>query len=131
MTEFAFACLGDMSGSKGDEAMAEYQKALEKMSARITASKRAASVEGDEVQLLRSSKRRAATAPSSSKKKSRASSSPTEDSPPAPFDWSTLVTKLNTEVFPSTPVLLASEVDSSTTIDSLQGELLKVMHRMV
>ncbi|KAF3525968.1 hypothetical protein F2Q69_00046095 [Brassica cretica] len=47
----------------------------------------------------------AATAPSSSKKKSKASGS----SPSASYDWTTVLTNLNTKVFPSTPVLLASD----------------------
>ena len=62
--------LGEMSGSKGDEALAEYKKAFEVMSARKAAPKRAASVEDDvEVQIIRSSKRQvgAAAVPSSSK----------------------------------------------------------------
>ena len=91
--------LGDMSGSKGDKALAEYKKALEKMSARKTASKRAAPIEDDEVQVV-SSTRRATAAPSSSKKKSKASDSSPKDSPPAHFDWAALVTRLNSEVFP-------------------------------
>ncbi|KAF3547505.1 hypothetical protein DY000_02008185 [Brassica cretica] len=115
--------LGEMSGSKGDEALAEYKKALEVMSARKSAPKRAASVDDDEVQFLRSSKRLtvAATSPSSSKKKSKASGS----SPSASYDWTTVFTNLNTKVFLSTPVLLASEEDSSVTIQSLQGDLLQ------
>ena len=62
--------LGEMSGSKGDEALAEYKKAFEVMSATKAAPKRAASVEDDvEVQIIRSSKRQvgAAAVPSSSK----------------------------------------------------------------
>ncbi|KAF3529106.1 hypothetical protein DY000_02040761 [Brassica cretica] len=63
------------------------------MSARKAAPKRVASTEDDEVQFIRSSKRHAAT----------------------------LRNNLNTKVFPSTPVLLASEKDSSATIQSLQA----------
>ncbi|KAH0898735.1 hypothetical protein HID58_048303, partial [Brassica napus] len=116
---------GEMSGSKGDEALAEYKKALEVMSARKSAPKRAASVDDDEVQFLRSSKHLtvAATAPSSSKKKSKASGS----SPSASYDWTTVLTNLNTKVFPSTPVLLASEEDSYVAIQSLQGDLLQAL----
>ncbi|KAF3526910.1 hypothetical protein F2Q69_00048447 [Brassica cretica] len=68
---------GEMSASKGDEALAEYNKALE---------------------FLRSSKRLTvpAAAPSSSKKKSKASGS----SPSASYDWATVLTNLNTKVFP-------------------------------
>ena len=105
-----------MSRSKGDEALAEYKH------------KRAASVDDDEVQFLRSSKRLkvAATAPSSFKKKSKASGS----SPSTSYDWTTVLTNLNTKVFPSTPVLLALEEDSSVAIQSLQGDLLQVMLHM-
>ena len=105
-----FCILGEMSASKGDEALAEYKKALEVMCARKSAPKRAAFVEDDEVQFLRSSKRLtvAAAAPSSSKKKSKASGS----SPSASYDWAIVLTNLNTKVFPSTPVLLASDLPS-------------------
>ncbi|KAH0858915.1 hypothetical protein HID58_087176 [Brassica napus] len=87
---------GEMSGSKGDEALTKYKKALEVMSARKSAPKRAASVDDDEVQFLRSSKRLtvAATVSSSSKKKSKASGS----SPSASYDWTTVLTNLNTKV---------------------------------
>ncbi|KAF3557228.1 hypothetical protein F2Q69_00013517 [Brassica cretica] len=93
---------GEMSGSKGDKALAEYKKALD---------------------IIRSGKRQAvaAAAPSSSKKKSKASGSSPEGSPSAPYDWATVLTNLNAKVFPSTPVLLASEEDSSMAIQSLQG----------
>ena len=98
------------------------------MFARKSAPKRAASVDDDEVQFLRSSKRLkvAATAPSSFKKKSKASGS----SPSTSYDWTTVLTNLNTKVFPSTPVLLALEEDSSVAIQSLQGDLLQVMLHM-
>ncbi|KAF2562537.1 hypothetical protein F2Q70_00017786 [Brassica cretica] len=85
----------------------EYKTALEVMSARKAAPKRIAPTEDDdEVQIIRSSKRQAvaAAAPSSSKKKSK--------------------------VFPSTPVLLASEEDSSMAIQSLQGDLLHVASQL-
>ncbi|KAH0898871.1 LOW QUALITY PROTEIN: hypothetical protein HID58_048439 [Brassica napus] len=103
-------------GSKGDEALAK------------SAPKRAASVDDDEVQFLRSSKRLkvAATAPSSSKNKSNASGS----SPSTSYDWTTVLTNLNTNVFPSTPVLLALEEDSSVAIQSLQGDLLQVASQL-
>ncbi|KAH0868019.1 hypothetical protein HID58_075041 [Brassica napus] len=119
---------GEMSGSKRDEALAEYKKDLEVMSARKSAPKRTAFVDDDEVQFLRSSKRLtvAATALSSSKKKSKASGS----SPSASYDWTTVLTKLNTKVFPSTPVLFALEEDSSVAIQSLQGDLLQVASQL-
>ena len=119
-----------MSGSKGDKALAEYKKALEVMSTRKAAPKQVAPTEDDdEVQIIRSSKRQAvaAAAPSSSKKKSKASGSSPKGSPSAPYDWATVLTNLNAKVFPSTPVLLASEDDSSMAIQSLQGHLLQVI----
>ena len=122
-----------MSGSKGDEALPEYNKALEVMTARNAAPKRAAPTEDDdEVQFIKSSNRQAgsAAAPSSSKMKSKASSSP-EGSPSTPYDWTTVLTNLNAEVFPSTLVLLASEEDSSMAILSLQGDLLQVIPPMI
>lgn len=129
MTQFAFVCLGEMSRSKGDEALAEYKRVLEVMSANKAAPKRAISTEDDEVQFVGSNKRRAgaAAAPSSSKKKSKVSGSSAKDSPSAPYDWATVLNNLNRKVFLSTPVLLASEEDSSTAIQSLQGDLLEVM----
>ncbi|KAH0939081.1 LOW QUALITY PROTEIN: hypothetical protein HID58_006542 [Brassica napus] len=85
-----FCILGEMSGSKGDEALAEYKKALEVMSARKSAPKRAAFVDDDEVHAY----------------------------------------NLNTKVFPSIPVLLASEEDSSVAIQSLQGDFLQVASQL-
>ena len=111
-----FHVLGEMSGSKGDEAMAKYKKALEVMSARKAAPKRVSPTEDDDkVQIIRSSKCQAvsAAAPSSSKKKSKASGSSPKGSPSAPYDWATMLTNLNAKVFPSTPGLLATEADSS------------------
>ncbi|KAH0866858.1 LOW QUALITY PROTEIN: hypothetical protein HID58_073880, partial [Brassica napus] len=82
-----FRVLGEMSGSKGDEALAEYKKALEVMYARKAAPKRVAPTENDdEVQIIRSSKRQAVAAatPSSSKKKSKAAHQPQREG--VPFD---------------------------------------------
>ena len=64
-----------ISGSRGNEALAEYKKALEAMSARKAAVKRIAPVEDEEVQFVGSCRRRmaAVVAPSSSKKRFRAS----------------------------------------------------------
>ncbi|KAF2552460.1 hypothetical protein F2Q68_00034468 [Brassica cretica] len=121
---------GEMSGSKGDEALAGY-KALEVMSAKKSAPKRAAPVEDDEVQFLRSCKRLTVTttAHSSSKKKSKASGS----SPSASYDWATVLTNLNMKVFPLTPVLLASKEDSSLAVQSLQvaSQLFHLGERMI
>ncbi|KAH0898488.1 hypothetical protein HID58_048056 [Brassica napus] len=132
LTQFAFVCLGEMSGSKGNEALAEYKKALKVMSAKKAAPKRAISIEDDEVQFIGGNKRRAcaAAAPSSSKKNSKVPGSSPKDSPSAPYDWATVLNNLNTKVFPSTPVLLASEEDSSTAIQSLQGDLLEVASQL-
>ncbi|KAF2561603.1 hypothetical protein F2Q70_00016786 [Brassica cretica] len=123
---------GEMSGTKGNEALVEYKKALEVMSAKKAAPKRAISTEDDEVQFIGGNKRRAgaAAAPSSSKKKSKVPGSSPKDSPSAPYDWATVLNNLNTKVFPSTPVLLASEGDSSTAIQSLQGDLLEVASQL-
>ncbi|KAH0906088.1 hypothetical protein HID58_037915 [Brassica napus] len=123
----------EMSGSKGDEALAEYKKALEVMSARKAAPKRVApSKDDDEVQIIRSSKRQAVAAadPSSSKNKSMASGSSPKVSPSVPYDWATVLTNLNTKVFPSTLVLLALEEDFSMAIPSLQGDLLQVSSQL-
>ncbi|KAF2553667.1 hypothetical protein F2Q68_00033607 [Brassica cretica] len=123
---------GEMSGSKGDEALAEYKKALEVMSAKKAAPKRAIFTEDDKVQFVGRNKRRAgaAAAPSSSKKKSKVSGSSPKEYPSAPYDWAAVLNNLNTKVFPSTTVLLASEEDSSTAIQSLQGDLLKVASQL-
>ncbi|KAH0898492.1 hypothetical protein HID58_048060 [Brassica napus] len=120
------------SGSKGDEALVEYKKALEVLSAKKAAPKRAISTEDDGVQFIGSNKHRAgaAAAPSSSKKKSKVSGSSPKDSPSVPYDWNTVLNNLNTKVFPSTPVVLASEEDSSTAIRSLQGDLLEVASQL-
>ncbi|KAH0922569.1 hypothetical protein HID58_022587 [Brassica napus] len=122
---------GEMSVSKGDEALAEYKKALEVMSLKKDAPKRAISTD-DEVQFIGSNKRRAgaAPAPSSSKKKSKVSGSSPKESPSAPYDWATVLNNLNTKVFSSTPVLLVSEEVSSTAIQSLQGDLLEVASQL-
>ena len=119
-----------MSDSKGDEALAEYKKALEAMSARKAASKRAAPAGNDEVPFIRSSKRQATTvtAPSSSKKKSVASAFALQSSPFASYDWSKVLANLNAKVFPLTPACLASDEDSSVAIRSLQGDVLQVTH---
>ncbi|KAF3607606.1 hypothetical protein DY000_02046319 [Brassica cretica] len=67
--------LDNMSGSKGEEGLAEYKRALEVMSVKKPASKKAALTKNDdEVRFIKSNKRQAATAlASSTKKKSRAS----------------------------------------------------------
>ena len=114
-----------MSGSKGEEALAEYKRALEVMSATKAAPKKAALSENDdEVQFIKNNKRQAATAlASSSKKKSRASGSTpkvSSSSNPAP-----VLANLNTKVFPLTPVILP-EGDSSASIQLIQGDLLQV-----
>ncbi|WZZ34602.1 hypothetical protein YC2023_018003 [Brassica napus] len=66
-----------MSGSKGEEALAEYERAFEVLSAKKAAPKRAAPSEiDDEVQFIKSNKRQAMTAPASSfERRSKASGS--------------------------------------------------------
>ncbi|KAH0903351.1 hypothetical protein HID58_042854 [Brassica napus] len=119
---------GEMLGSKGDEALAEFKKAFEVMSTRKSTPKRAASVEDDVVQFLRSSKRLAvtATAPSSSKKKCKASGS----SPSASYDWATVLTNLNTKVASQLFHLGERMVGAASTkpeMDALVSQLRKEM----
>ena len=117
-----------MSGSKGDEALAEYKKALEAMSARKAAVKRTAPVEDEEVQFVGSRRRQvtAAVAPSSSKKKSKASCSVPKTPSPAPFDWSAVLSNLNAKAFPLVPARLSLDWDSFAAIRFRQGDLLQV-----
>ena len=116
-----------MLGSNGEEALAEYKRALEVMSAKKAAPKKAAlSEKDDEVQFIKSNKRQAATAlASSSKKRSRASGSTPRVSPSSSNDPATVLANLNTKVFYSTPVILPEE-DSSASIQLIQGDLLQV-----
>ena len=116
-----------MSGSKGEEAFAEYKRALEVMSTKKAAPKKAAPSENDdEVQFIKSNKRQAATSlASSSKKKSRASGSTPRVSPTSSNDPATVLANLNTKVFPLTPVILP-EGDSFASIQLNQGDLLQV-----
>ena len=74
--------------SKGEEALAEYKRALEVMSAKKTAPKKAVLSENDdEVQFIRSNKRQAGTALASSlKKKSKSSGSTPRVSPSSSSD---------------------------------------------
>ncbi|KAF3542757.1 hypothetical protein DY000_02007261 [Brassica cretica] len=118
---------GNMSGSKGEEALAEYKRALEVMSAKKAAPKQAALSESDdEVQFIKSNKRQATTAlASSSKKKSMASKSSPKVSPLSSSDPTTVLANLNTKVFPLTPVVLP-EGDSSASIEFIQSDLLHV-----
>ncbi|KAF3546319.1 hypothetical protein DY000_02006762 [Brassica cretica] len=120
-----------MSGSKGEEALAEYKRALEVMSAKKTAPKKAVLSENDdEVQFIKSNKRQAATALTSSlKKKSKASGSAPRVSPSSSSDPATVLANLNTKVFPLTPVVLP-ERDSSASIQFIQGDLLQAMSQL-
>ena len=79
-----------MSGSRGNEAVAEYKKALEAMS---------------KVSALKSS-------------------------PPVSYNWSKVLANLNAKVFPLTPACLASDMDSSLAIRSLQCDLLQVAYHV-
>ncbi|KAF3547438.1 hypothetical protein DY000_02007577 [Brassica cretica] len=117
---------GNMSGSKGEEALAEYKRALEVMSAKKAAPKKTALSENDdEVQFIRSNKRQAATALASSlKKKSKASGSTPRVSPSLSSDPAMVLANLNVKVFPLTPVVLP-EGDSSASIQFIQGDLLQ------
>ncbi|KAF3515940.1 hypothetical protein DY000_02060890 [Brassica cretica] len=116
LSEYAYSKISCYQFSIEDilERLQNISNAVQKIDERWTRNDeatRTAFVEDDEVQFLRSSKRLtvAAAAPSSSKKKSKASGS----SPSASYDWATVLTNLNTKVFPSTPVLLASDLPSS------------------
>ena len=110
-----------MSGSKGEEALTEYKRALEVMSAKKAAPKKAAlSDNEDEVQFIRSNKCQAATALASSlKKKSKALGSTPRVSPSLSSDPAMALANLNAKVFPLTPVFLP-EGDSSASIQFIQ-----------
>ena len=88
--------------------LAEYKRALEVMSAKKAAPKKAAPGENDvEVLFIKSNKRQAATALAfSSKKKSRASGSTPRVSSSSSSDPATVLANLNTKVFSLTPVIL-------------------------
>ncbi|KAH0871905.1 hypothetical protein HID58_069267 [Brassica napus] len=104
---------GVISGSRGNEALAEYKKALEAMSARKAAVKRIAPIEDEEVQFVGSCRCRmaAAAAPSSSKKRFRASGSVPRLSPVS-FDLSAVLFNLNAKVFPLVLAHLSLDGDS-------------------
>uniref|UniRef100_M4EH06 Uncharacterized protein n=1 Tax=Brassica campestris TaxID=3711 RepID=M4EH06_BRACM len=120
---------GVMSDSKGDEALAEYKKALEAMSARKAAVKRTAPVEDGEVQFVGSSRRQvtAVVAPSSSKKRSKAFGSVPKTPSSASFDWSAVLSNLNAKAFPLVPARPSLDGESFAAILSLQGDLLQRM----
>ena len=115
-----------MSGCKGEEALAEYNRALEIMLAKKAAPKRAAPSETeDEVQFIRSSKRQAATAlASSSKKKSKASESTPKVSPLSSSDPAKVLANLNTGV--SFDPGGSAVGGSSASIQFIQSDLLQV-----
>ena len=89
-----------MSGSKGEETLAEYKRAFEVMSAKKVATKRDAPGENDDdVQFVKSNKRQAVTAPaSSSKRRSKASGFTPTVSPSSASDPATVLSNLNTKV---------------------------------
>ncbi|KAF3529532.1 hypothetical protein DY000_02039779 [Brassica cretica] len=122
---------GNMSGSKGEEALAEYKKALEVMSSKKAAPKKTAPSENDdEVQFIKSNKSQdATTLASSTKKKSRALGSTPRVSPSSSSDPATVLGNLNTKVFPLAPVILP-EGDSSASIQIIQGDLLQAMSQL-
>ncbi|KAH0893185.1 hypothetical protein HID58_055614, partial [Brassica napus] len=103
---------GNMSVSKGEEALAEYKRALEVMSAKKTAPKKAVLSENDdEVQFIRRNKRQAGTALASSlKKKSKASGSTPRVSPSSSSD----------------PAM----GDSLASIQFIQGDFLQAMSQL-
>ncbi|KAF3566482.1 hypothetical protein DY000_02014466 [Brassica cretica] len=118
----------NMSGSKGEEAQAEYKRALEVMSVKKAAPKKAAPSENDDEG--HSNKRQAASAlASSSKKKHRASGSTSRVFPSSSSDPATVLANLNTKVFPLTPVILP-DGDSSASIQLIQGDLLRAMSQL-
>ncbi|KAF2557201.1 hypothetical protein F2Q68_00016714 [Brassica cretica] len=121
-----------ISGSRGNEALAEYKKALQVMSARKAVVKRIAPVEDEEVQFVGSCRRRmaAAVAPSSSKKRFRDSGSVPRTPSPASFDWSAVFSNLNAKVFPSVPAHLSLDGDSFAALRSLQGDLLQAASQL-
>ena len=106
-----------MSGSKGEEALVEYKRALEVMSAKKAVPKKPTPSEhDDEVQFIKSNKRQAATAlASSSKNKSKVSGSTPKVSPSSSSDLAMVLANLNTKVFPLTPVIFP-EGDSSAYV---------------
>ncbi|KAH0892951.1 hypothetical protein HID58_055380 [Brassica napus] len=91
---------GNMSGSKGEEALAEYKRALEVMSAKKAAPKRATLSENDD-----------------------------EVSPSSLSDPATVLANLNTKVFPLTPVILP-DGDSSASIQFIQSNILQAMSQL-
>ncbi|KAF3573553.1 hypothetical protein F2Q69_00058668 [Brassica cretica] len=117
---------GNMSGSKDEEALAEYKRALEVMSVKKAAPKKATPCENDdEVQFIKNNKRQAATSlASSSKRNSRASGSTLRVSPTSSNDLATVLASLNTKVFPLTPVILPEE-DYLASIQLIHGDLLQ------
>ncbi|WZZ44752.1 hypothetical protein YC2023_041011 [Brassica napus] len=90
-----------MSGSKGEEALAEYKRALEVMSAKKAAPKRATLSENDDEKV----------------------------SPSSLSDPATVLANLNTKVFPLTPVILP-DGDSSASIQFIQSNILQAMSQL-
>ncbi|KAF3568739.1 hypothetical protein DY000_02014295 [Brassica cretica] len=120
---------GEMSGSTGEEALAEYKRALEVLSAKKAAPKLSAPSETeDEVQFVRSSKCQATAPASSSKNKPKASGSTPKVSPSSSGDPATVLANLNTKLFPLTPVSLSE--DSLVAIQFVQSDLLQAMSRL-
>ncbi|KAG5373832.1 hypothetical protein IGI04_042847 [Brassica rapa subsp. trilocularis] len=100
---------GNMSGSKGEEALPEYKRALEVMSAKKAAPKKVAPSENDD--------------------ESRALGSTPMVSPTSSNDPATVLANLNTKVFPLTPVILP-EGDSFAPIQLIQGDILQAMSQL-
>ncbi|KAH0893088.1 hypothetical protein HID58_055517, partial [Brassica napus] len=98
---------GNMSGSKGEKALAEYKRALEVMSAKKAAPKKAAPSENDD----------------------EGFGIYPEGFSTSSSDPAMVLANLNTKVFPLTPVILP-EGDSSASIQLIQGNLLQAMSQM-
>ncbi|WZZ14831.1 hypothetical protein YC2023_107920 [Brassica napus] len=99
-------------------------EALEVMAARKAAIHQVVPAGGSDIQFTRSGKRQAATivAPSSSKKRSRASVFKPSFS--SSRRCSKVLTSLNSEVFPMTPIRPSLDKDTSKVVRSLQGYVL-------
>ncbi|KAF8089380.1 hypothetical protein N665_0507s0001 [Sinapis alba] len=111
--------------------MAKFKKAVESLSTKKAAPKRAVSGEGDDnVHFIRRNKCKAAADPvPSSNKKSKASGALLKPSPSSENDQTKVLAHLNAKVFPSTPVSLPGR-SPLEVVQSLQGDLLEVMSQL-
>ncbi|KAF8104349.1 hypothetical protein N665_0173s0003 [Sinapis alba] len=111
--------------------MAKFKKAVESLSTKKAAPKRAVSGEDDDgVHFIRRNKWKAAADPvPSSKKNSKASGALLKASPSSANDQTKVLAHLNAKVFPSTPVSLPDR-SPLEVVQSLQGNLLEVMSQL-